>query len=167
MHPEAARLIRELGLRPHPEGGYFAETYRSGERVSSGGRRRSAITMAHYLLAGDEFSAFHRLRSDEVWHHYAGGSVAIDAIYPDGRHQELIVGDGKCWHAAIPPGVWFAAHLVGPSTYVLIGCDVAPGFEFKDFEVGSWTNLLREFPKLAALIERWTRAKDESTGIFE
>jgi predicted cupin superfamily sugar epimerase len=157
LHLEALRLIRKLGLRPHPEGGYFAETYRSEDRVTFGGRRRSAITTAHYLLAGNEFSAFHRLKSDEIWHHYAGGSVAIDTIDPQGRHQELIIGDGQYWHAAIPTGVWFAAHLLDPAGYGLVGCDVAPGFEFEDFEVGSRADLLREFPKLAALIERWAR----------
>jgi predicted cupin superfamily sugar epimerase len=158
LHPEASRLIRRLDLRPHPEGGYFAQTYRSQDRVTCGGRHRRAITTIHYLLAGDEFSAFHRLQSDEIWHHYAGGSVAIDTIEPEGRHQELVIGDGKCWHAAIAPGVWFAAHLLDPSGYGLVGCDVAPGFEYEDFEVGSRAYLLREFPKLAALIERWTRA---------
>jgi predicted cupin superfamily sugar epimerase len=157
LHPEAVQLIRTLGLRPHPEGGYFAETYRSEDRVNCGERRRSAITTAQYLLTGEEFSAFHRLRSDEIWHHYAGGSVAIDLINPDGRRQEVTIGEGKCWYAAIPPGVWFAAHLLDRHSYVLVGCDVAPGFEFEDFEVGSRADLLREFPKHAALIERWTR----------
>lgn len=164
MHREASRLIRQLRLRPHPEGGYFTETYRSEERVTRGGRRRRAITMILYLLAGDEFSAFHRLRSDEIWHHYAGGIVAIETIDPDGRHQEVIVGDGTCRHAAIPRGTWFAAHLVDPSGYVLVACDVAPGFEYEDFEIGSRENLLREFPQLSALIERWTRAGGEDTS---
>lgn len=158
MHPVASRLIRRLDLRPHPEGGYFSETYRSEDRVSCGERRRSAITTAQFLLADDDFSAFHRLKSDEVWHHYAGGSVAIDTIDPDGRHQELVIGDGNCWHAAMRPGIWFAAHLLDPPGYALVGCDVAPGFEFEDFEVGTRADLQREFPKLAALIERWTRS---------
>lgn len=158
MHPEALRLIQRLGLRPHPEGGYFTETYRSEEGVICGGRHRRAITTIHYLLAGDEFSAFHRLRSDEIWHHYAGGSVAIDTIGPNGRHQELVIGDGKCWQAAIAHDTWFAAHLRDSDSYVLVGCDVAPGFEFEDFEIGSRAYLLREFPDSAALIERWTRA---------
>jgi uncharacterized protein len=155
---EALRLIRRLRLRPHPEGGHYAEDYRSDVHVTCDGRRRRAVTTIHFLLTGDEFSAFHRLRSDEIWHHCAGASVVIDTIDRDGRHQEFLIGDGNCWHAAIPRDVWFAAHVLNSDGYGFVACDVAPGFEYEDFEIGSREHLLRRFPKLAALIERWTRA---------
>ncbi len=136
-----------LGLEPHPEGGYFAETY-----------RRKALTSIYYLLTGDTFSAFHRLASEEVWHHYRGGRVAIDAIGADRKHRRLIIGDGKRWQAALPAGTWFAAHVVAAHGYALVGCDVAPAFDFANFEIGSRTTLLGEFPEHARLIERFTRA---------
>jgi predicted cupin superfamily sugar epimerase len=155
VHPEAEQLVRELRLRPHPEGGYFVETYRSEIRILSGGRERSAITSIEFLLTGDDFSAFHRLTSDEIWHHYAGGPVAIETIAPDGMHRQLVIGDGERRQAAVSAGSWFAAHLAGERAYALVGCDVAPGFEFEDFEVGSRAAMLREFPGLGELVTRW------------
>lgn len=156
MDPEALRLIGALGLRPHPEGGYFTESYRSGARVASGAGDRSALTSIYFMLTADSFSAFHRLTSDEIWHHYAGAIVAIDTIDTDRRYQQLVIGNGVRWQAAFSAGVWFAAHVVEPGGYALIGCDVAPGFEYGDFEIGSRTELLRAFPEHAALIEHWT-----------
>jgi uncharacterized protein len=157
VHPEASRLIAELGLRPHPEGGFFTESYRSTLHVASGAGSRHAITSIYYLLTGDTFSAFHRLTSDEIWHHYAGGELAIDAIDANGRYEQLTIGDGRRWQAAFSAGVWFAAHSVDAHGYALVGCDVAPGFEYDDFEIGSRAKLSRAFPQHAQLIERWTR----------
>jgi uncharacterized protein len=157
MHRDALRLIDELGLRPHPEGGYFAETYRSDIRVTVEARNRSAVTSIHFLLTGDTFSAFHRLASDEVWHHYEGAHVAIDLVDLDRGHRQLVIGAGTRRQAAIPAGVWFAAHVTDPDGYAFVGCDVAPGFEYEGFEVGSRAELLNAFPELAPLIERWTR----------
>jgi uncharacterized protein len=157
VHPEASQLIAALGLRPHPEGGYFTESYRSDARVNCSAGNRSALTSIYFLLTGDSFSAFHRLTSDEVWHHYAGGIVAIETIGADRRYRQLVIGDGATWQAAFPAGIWFAAHVVDPDGYALIGCDVAPGFEYSDFEIGSRAELLGTFPEHASLIERWTR----------
>ncbi|MBV8499552.1 MAG: cupin domain-containing protein [Candidatus Eremiobacteraeota bacterium] len=159
MHEGAARLIRDLGLRPHPEGGYFSEAYRSGSRVVAGARARSAVTSIYYLLAGDDFSAFHRLPSDELWHHYEGADVAIECIDADGTHRRVVIGAGGARQAAIQPGVWFAAHLAEGGAYALVGCDVAPGFEYDDFEIASRTALRGAYPRHAALIERLTRAE--------
>ncbi len=157
MHEDAARLIVDLGLRPHPEGGYFTEKYRSDRSVVGGAGERSAVTSICYLLSGDDFSAFHRLKSDELWHFYEGADIAIECIDLGGRHQRLVIG-GSARQAAMPPGVWFAAHLVDAKGYALVGCDVAPGFEYKDFEIASRSELLGAFPQHASLINRLTRA---------
>jgi uncharacterized protein len=155
VHPEASLLIQTLGLRPHPEGGYFAETFRSEISVDSHAGRRDAMTSIYYLLTGDVFSAFHRISSDEIWHHYAGARMTIDSI-DAGVHREFVIGDGNRWQIAIRAGLWFAAH-VAEGDYALIGCDVAPGFEFTDFEIGSREQLLALFPHLSSLVVRWTR----------
>jgi uncharacterized protein len=157
VNATASRLVRTLGLKPHPEGGYFAETYRSGMQLGSGPGSRAAMTSIYYLLTGDTFAAFHRLASDEVWHHYRGERVAIDTIGLDRKHRRIVIGDGKHFQAAIPAGIWFAAHVIGRNAYALVGCDVAPGFDFADFELGSRAALLGEFPEHARLITRWTR----------
>ena len=158
VHPEAQRLIDELRLRPHPEGGYFVETYRSGLRVDCDAGRRHALTSIYYLLEGVSFSAFHRIKSDEIWHHYRGAPVTVEVIDVDGELRSLSIGDGHRWQAAVRPGVWFAAHLERPEGFALVGCDVAPGFDFNDFELASGAALLEEFPQHAAVIQRWTNA---------
>jgi len=157
VHAEAQRLIAALGLRPHPEGGYFAEIYRSDTSVDIGTRTRSVLTSIYYLLPGDTFSAFHRLQSDEIWHHYDGAAVTIEMIDVDGRHSEVVVGTADRWQAAMPGGVWFAAHVADPAGFALVGCDVAPGFDFVDFEIGTREQLQNAFPQHASLIERFTR----------
>jgi uncharacterized protein len=156
VNATASRLVRALGLRPHPEGGYFTETYRSGVQIAAGTGPRAALTSIYYLLGGDTFSAFHRLASDEIWHHYRGGRVAIDTIGADRRHRRYVLGDRKHFQAAIPAGIWFAAHVVERRSYALLGCDVAPGFDYADFEIGTRATLLNEFPEHARLIERFT-----------
>jgi uncharacterized protein len=153
----AKRLIRDLNLRPHPEGGYFTEAYRSSNRVAAGAHSRSALTSIYYLLTDDNFSAFHRLSSDEVWHHYEGADVAIECLGSDGGHRQAVIGTTGVRQAGIPPGVWFAAHLLGGGGYALVGCDVAPGFEYEDFEIASRAALRGAYPSHAALIEGLTR----------
>ncbi|HEY6325676.1 MAG TPA: cupin domain-containing protein [Candidatus Cybelea sp.] len=157
MHEDAARLIRDLGLRPHPEGGYFTESYRSDRSVVGEAGDRRAVTSIYYLLSGDDFSAFHRIKSDELWHFYEGADVAIECIDPGGGHRRLVVGRAAR-QAAIPPGVWFAAYLAGGKGYALVGCDVAPGFEYVDFEIATRAELLDAFPQHASLVGRLTRA---------
>jgi len=151
------RLISDLALKPHPEGGHYGETFRSNTDVTTPWAVRPALTSIHFLLSGEEFSSFHRLRSDEIWHHYRGAPVAIDVIDPDGLHERIVIGEKHRWQAAIRPGSWFAAHVPAAGAYALVGCDVAPGFDFADFEIGSRETLAATFPQHRALIERWTR----------
>jgi predicted cupin superfamily sugar epimerase len=158
MQAEVQRLIAQLGLKPHPEGGYYCERYRSAMQVTAGERRRSALTSIVYLLTAESFSAFHRIASDEMWHHYRGGAVTIETLEPNGTHGQIALGEGGHFQAVIPAGLWFAAHTAERESFALIGCDVAPGFDFEDFELASRSELLERFPQHRALVERWTRS---------
>ncbi|MBV8531005.1 MAG: cupin domain-containing protein [Candidatus Eremiobacteraeota bacterium] len=153
---EARRLVARLNLRPHPEGGFFGETFRSSIEIGKPWSR-PAMTSIYYLLSDRDFSGFHRLKSDEIWHHYRGAAVTIEIIERNGSHRRIVIGERACWQAAVAAGSWFAAHARGPGGYALVGCDVAPGFTYEDFELATRDALKRAFPQHRRLIERWTR----------
>ena len=157
-HPEAARLRRRLDLRPHPEGGWYRQTFKSMTTVTTEkGAHRSSITSILFLLESRTFSAFHKLRSDETWHFYRGDSVALDLIDSAGNHERRILGAEDRFQTTMPAGVLFAAHVEPPGGFALVGCDVAPGFEYDDFTIPSRDELTGAFPQLRDLIERYTR----------
>ena len=144
-------MIRRLALRPHPEGGFYGETFRSPLLLTlPEGRVRCASTAIHYLLPPGAWSAWHRVRSDEVWHHYDGGALTL---YRLGMTSVQL--DRATPQAVVPAGIWQAAEPVEKA--VLCGCTVAPGFEFEDFELGSADALTAEFPAEAELIRRLAR----------
>lgn len=158
----AAEWIAGLGLQPHPEGGWFRETYRSPETVAADalpgrfGGRRSFSTAILFLLRRGERSAFHRLAADELWHFHCGGALELVVIHPDGRREDVRLGcraaRGERLQAAVPAGAWFAARPAGRSAYGLVGCTVAPGFDFADFEMADPEALSARFPDHAAII---------------
>lgn len=144
----ADEVIRRLALRAHPEGGFYAETFRSPLLLTlPDGRVRRASTAIHYLLPPGAWSAWHRVGSDEVWHHYDGGALSL---YRLGLPAVRL--DRRTPQAVVPAGVWQAAEPLEGA--VLCGCTVAPGFEFEDFELGSAERLVEEFPAEARLIRR-------------
>ena len=148
--PDVDRLIESLGLAPHPEGGFYRETFRS-----------SSSTAIYFLLPAGEFSAFHRLRAaDEIWHHYAGDPVELDTIDPDGVHRVTMLGPdlerGERPQAIVSAGTLQAAAVRGHG-FALCGCTVSPAFEFSDFELPTRDALLAAFPRHAAVIRRRTR----------
>jgi predicted cupin superfamily sugar epimerase len=144
-------VVRRLALRPHPEGGFYGETFRSSLRLTlPDGRVRSASTAIHYLLPAGAWSTWHRVRSDEVWHHYDGGALRL---YRLGLGAVRLSAEAP--QAVVPAGVWQAAEPERDA--VLCGCTVAPGFEFTDFEIGSGEALAAGFPADAALIRRLAR----------
>ena len=163
---DAQTVIRTLGLAAHPEGGYFRETYRSAESVAPDalpGRyagARSFSTSIYFLLTGDQRSAFHRLQSDELWHYHLGDAVTVHLLHDDGRHETIVVGPdlaaGERPLAVIPAGVWFGAKVNRTDGYVLLGCTVAPGFDFADFELARRDPLTAAFPHHAELIRNFT-----------
>lgn len=153
--------IQEMNLLPHPEGGYYKEVYRSEEELIGellpGDRSgiRSLSTAIYFLLEGNDFSAFHRIKSDEIWHFYAGASLIIYAIDKKGELLEYPL-DAKTPMQIIPKNNWFAAELTNKNTFALVGCTVAPGFDFEDFEMGKRELLLNKFPEIDGLIQRLT-----------
>lgn len=149
----AADWIETLGLERHPEGGYFLETYRSARAVDGSGR--VASTAVYYLLPSGEVSRLHRLASDEVFHFYAGSPLDVHVFTPKGAYRVERIG-GDRFQTVVPAGCWFGASVEAADSYALVGCTVAPGFEFEDFELGTRDTLLGLYPDHAALIERLT-----------
>ena len=151
MHPRASQLVRKLGLVPHPEGGWYREVFRSERTVVDATLPgpRSALTAIYFLLAEGATSRWHRVASDEVWHHYEGDPLELlTAQEATGLLVARRVGpaDEGAPAAAVPAGTWQAARTTGE--YTLAGCTVAPGFTFEDFE------LLRERPDALARLAR-------------
>lgn len=134
---EIARLVAQLDLQPHPEGGYFREIFRSGDAVEpeDGRGRRSALTTIYFLLAEGDHSRWHRVASDEVWHFYRGAPLELFWVEGETVERRLLgSGDGDAVHVAtVPAGCWQAARPTGP--FSLVGCTVGPGFDFSDFEM--------------------------------
>jgi len=154
VHPEAEEIIRRLSLAPHPEGGFYRETWRSPLRVATSRGERAALTLIHYLLPAGSFSALHRVLSDEAWQHAAGDPLELIAVDPAGRRTVHRIGPGSdagvVPHAVVPASSWQAARPLG-DRYALLGCAVAPGFEFADLEFLGPDELLRMGPHLADL----------------
>jgi predicted cupin superfamily sugar epimerase len=158
-------LIERFGLQPHPEGGYFRETFRGEDKVAreaSPDETRSASTAIYYMLCDGAHSAWHRIRSDEVWHFYAGEPIDVHVINTAGqllthRLGNALTHQDAVFQAIVPAGQWFAAELCGPgdpATFALVGCTVAPGFEFSEFELADVAALTKAYPQHEAVIGR-------------
>lgn len=154
MNPQARKYIKKLRLKKHPEGGYYREVYRSGEIILPEhlpDRYRSSrnfSTSIYFLLEGNQFSAFHLLQSDELWHFYDGSDLEIYIINPKG---ELIVrklgrSEDADFQTTIEKNSWFAVKVDDKKSFSLFGCTVSPGFEFEDFKLGKREFLLEKFP---------------------
>ncbi|HZC23150.1 MAG TPA: cupin domain-containing protein [Candidatus Binatia bacterium] len=162
----AAYWIEKLKLEPHPEGGYFRQTYKSDlliarEALPGFSGARALSTAIYFLLEGKKFSTFHRLRSDEMWHFYAGSPLAVHVIEPAGSYSSILLGSdpeaGHTFQGVVRAGCCFASHVADWKSWALVGCTVAPGFEFADFEMAKREALAREFPQHREIIERLTR----------
>jgi predicted cupin superfamily sugar epimerase len=160
--------IDKLDLIAHPEGGYYRESYRAALAIGAKALpreyagARAASTAIYFLLAGNDFSALHRLRSDELWHFYDGGPLAIHVIDAEGQRSDILLGNdperGDSPQAVVKAGCWFGTRLRTADSFALVGCTVAPGFDFADFELGDRAELLRLYPQHGRLIEQLTRA---------
>lgn len=157
-------IIDSLNLEPHPEGGFYKETYRSRTSVSNlkHASNKSAYTSIYYLLAGTDFSAWHRIKSDETWYFHLGCDLLVYYIDQSKVVRTVRIGmEAKSFQATIPANTWFAAKPLKEDAYCLVSCAVAPGFEFEDFEMGKRDALLKEFGITAEntqMIEALTRA---------
>lgn len=162
-----AALVDTFQLLPHPEGGYYKETYRSEEVVMEEALperfpgNRSLCTAIYFLLEQGDFSAFHRIRSDECWHFYAGHTLHVHVIHPDGSYELLKMGNDPSkeerFQAIVPAGAWFASETAPGGIFSLVGCTVSPGFDFADFELAQSAALSAHYPQHAALINRLCR----------
>jgi predicted cupin superfamily sugar epimerase len=164
MHPKAQKYIKQLQLKKHPEGGYYREVYRSGEMIlpehlpKRYKSSRNFFTSIYFLLEGKQFSAFHLLQSDEIWHFYDGSNVLIYIINQNGELSIKRLGRGKgCeFQLTIEMKNWFAAEVENKKSFALFGCTVSPGFEFDDFKIGKRAILIKLFPQQKSIITRLT-----------
>ena len=166
----ANEVKKILGLVPHPcEGGYYVRTYESGEKVAANafadGRYpgpRFTATAIYYLLEPDTFSEMHRLKSDEVFHFYAGDAVEMLQLLPDGSGRTVAIGNdlaaGQRPQVVVERNVWQGSRLVAGGKWALLGCTVSPGFEFEDYDAGERASLSEEWPEFAGMIAALTRA---------
>lgn len=163
----AAQLISQYQLLPHPEGGYYKETYRSSEMVAISalperfGGNRSFSTAIFFLLERGSFSAFHKIKSDECWHFYAGQTLLVHILQSNGELQTVSLGAnaaaGELFQFVVPANCWFASEPSMDTEFAFTGCTVSPGFDFEDFELAKAEELVSKFPAHAALIRRLCR----------
>jgi uncharacterized protein len=161
-------IILNLRLTPHPEGGYYRETYRSPDEIEQDdlgdeyNGRRSFSTCIYFLLTSDTFSAFHKIRQDEIWHFYDGSPLRLHMISEKGEYSDVIIGNdfgkGQTPQFVIPAGTWFAANVMNENDHTLLGCTVSPGFDFKDFTLAQRNELIKSFPQHTELITQLTRS---------
>ena len=164
--PTVDQLVQQLELQPHPEGGYYRETYRDAGLVPhsalpnrfKGDRNHS--TAIYFLLPTGKFSALHRIPADEVWHFYLGGPMTVVQISPAGKVEKIVLGQdilkGQHVQHVVPAGYWFGAYPNPGTDYALVGCTVAPGFDFADFEIGQRAELLKQYPQAEFVIRQLT-----------
>jgi len=165
MHLKAKQYIKQLQLKKHPKGGYFKEIYRSDEMIlpehlpKRYKSSRNFSTSIYFLLEGKQTSTFHLLQSDELWHFFDGSSVILYVINQKGELSIKKLGKKKdCeLQIAIEKQNWFAAELEDKKSFAIFGCTVSPGFDFKDFQLGSRNQLIERFPQHKQLIHKLTR----------
>jgi predicted cupin superfamily sugar epimerase len=162
-----SKFIREYRLQPHPEGGWYKETYKSSEQISSHalpvrfGGDRPYSTAIYFLLEQGNFSSFHRIKSDECWHFYTGGPLQIFEIAEDGNLQVITLGNdvskGHRFQYIVRASRWFASRPAPESEFCFVGCTVSPGFDFADFELADSAALSALYPPHASIIRELCR----------
>ncbi len=156
----AKEIIQQLQLLPHPEGGWYRETYRSAETMTTkNGAKRNVCTAIYFLLEGKDKSHFHRIVSDETWFFHSG--EALEILMIEGRElRSVLLGNnlskGEMLHFTVPARTWFAASIKSGTGYSLVSCTVAPGFDFADFELAERAKLSNEFSELKNVIREFT-----------
>jgi len=161
------KLIQQLELIPHPEGGYYKETYRSEGSISKNALPadfsgdRSYSTGIYFMLTADTFSAFHKINQDEMWHFYDGSPIELHMISENGDYICVHIGrdieNGEFLQYVVPGGVWFASRVKDNAEYSLLGCTVSPGFDFADFILPNTAEMTKMFPQHASIINELTR----------
>ncbi|MBU0696498.1 MAG: cupin domain-containing protein [Bacteroidetes bacterium] len=160
MMKDAKYFIDKIGMLPHPEGGFYKETYRSTNEIANAeGNLRSISTPINFLLENNNKSHFHKIKSDELWFHHEGETLEILSIQ-NGELIRIFLGNnlenGEVLHTTIPANIWFASRMKNYQGFGLVSCTVAPGFDFADFEMSKKNELANEFPHLKDIIEEMT-----------
>ena len=160
-------IIKNLNLKKHPEGGYFAEIYRSTEMIIKEhlperfNKSRVFSTAIYFLMANDDFSSFHKLKADEIWHFYSGSPMILYEIDKESKlHKSVLSNDmtkNTAFTKVVKAGNWLAAEVTNKDSYSLVGCTVSPGFEFDDFELAKREELISLHPQQRNIIEKLTR----------
>ena len=163
---KSKEIIEKFKLEAHPEGGYFYENYRSSGKVHSpdlwdgAGGFRNFSTGIYFLLDKKQFSAFHRIKQDEIWHFYAGTTLLLHMINEKGNYKLIKIGnnikDGQFFQYVVPAGTWFSSEVEDKNSFSFCGCTVSPGFDFRDFEMPKRKKLLSKFPNQQKIISRLT-----------
>lgn len=158
--------IEILEMQRHPEGGYFKETYKCVEDIEGNALpdrfegNRSMSTAIYFLLRKEDFSAFHKIKSDEIWHFYEGQGLEIFYFDLDGELKTILLGrnpeKGEVFQAVVPANCWFGSRVASGSDYALVGCTVAPGFDFQDFEMAERQELIADYPQFGEIISQLT-----------
>jgi predicted cupin superfamily sugar epimerase len=163
----AADLVKKYEMLPHPEGGWYKETYRSNEQINGKtlperfSESRSFSTAIYFLMESGNFSGFHRIKSDECWHFYAGQTLLVYVINSAGNLDIIRLGNnielGECFQYVVPANCWFASRPANESEFSFVGCTVAPGFDFADFELAIADNLSLAYPQHKSIIDSLCR----------
>jgi len=157
LSKEVKSIVDCYHMERHPEGGWFKELYRSDEKVKrlTDDNKRASLTSIYYLLADNDFSAFHRIQSAEVWYYHKGMPIIIHEIDGQGNYRAIELSEETCvYQHTVEPGVWFAAEVKNAYGYALVSCAVAPGFEFEDFELADNGELVKSYPQHSQVINR-------------
>lgn len=165
---EVKHLVNTFNLLPHPEGGFYKETYRSPMKINAANAVELGFTEAkhcstaiYFLLTANNFSAFHKIKSDEVWHFYKGDSLHIHVISPTGEYSCIQLGNniqnGEQLQAVVPANYWFASEVALGGHFSFVGCTVSPGFDFNDFEMAEKNSFLQQFPQHHTIINKLCR----------
>lgn len=167
MSKKVEEIVDSLKMEPHPEGGFYKETYRSKEVVPQSvlgnefSGDRNCCTAIYFLLTSENFSAFHRIKQDEIWHYYNGSSLYVHVIDQAGKYTRYTVGmnlsKGELPQLLVPAGCWFASSVKDVDSHSLVGCTVSPGFDFDDFELADRESLITEYPDYNDVITQFTR----------
>lgn len=161
MENNAAYWINKLSLQAHPEGGFYKEVFRSDIEVMAAynDKPKQAITSIYYLLEGNDYSGFHRLKSDEIWYFHKGAPLHIHVLDNTGLLHSIELSDLEAGNLSvvIPAGLWFAAEIPSKQGFCLASCAVAPGFDFAEFEMAKMDALCGDYPQYSDLIARLCR----------
>ena len=158
MQYSAQYFIDNLNLVKHPEGGYYTSTFRAEDHLAVRDVERPIYTSIYFLLRSQDISHLHRLKSDELWYYHAGSSLTVHMIYPDGTYEAKKLGlnleAGEVPQVVVPKNIIFGSSVDDADTFSLVGCMVAPGFDFADFELFTQGELLSDYPQHEAVIRK-------------